>query len=188
MIATLSGKTSHVLADSIILEVNGIGYEVRLTAPDFVKATVGQNLKLFIYQHLREDASDLYGFVQPETKLLFEQLISVSGVGPKMGLTILSAVSADDVRSAIATENGEILRGVSGVGDRTAARIIVELRNKVMGGARLLSSQFRGNVVYEALRQLGYSAQTAQAATAAVPPDIKTDEERIKLALKEAAK
>jgi len=186
MIATLSGKVSQLLPTSVIIEIAGVGYEVRMPVRDLAKLKTEKPARLFIYEHIREESHDLYGFAEPETKALFEQLVGVSGVGPKMALAILSSVDADTVRAAIANEGVEVLQSVPGVGARTAARIIIELRNKALGDVRGLGTG--ADITYEALRRLGYSASQARSAAASVPRTVTSDEERIKLALKELAK
>ncbi|MBI4101054.1 Holliday junction branch migration protein RuvA [Candidatus Microgenomates bacterium] len=185
MIATINGTVSELLTNAVVMEVGGLGYEIRLTSEDLGKLKTGKKTKLYVHEHLREDAHELYGFSEPGSRELFEQLISVSGVGPKMAMAVLSAASAERVRSAIASGQTEILQAVSGVGKRTAGRIVVELRSKVIAEAKGLDKVGVDDAAYEALRKLGYSTQQAKEAVASIPTKLAGDEERIKYALKE---
>src|SRR5579884_2583933 len=103
MIATLSGKISEKTADHVVLECGGIGYEIFVTFEDFGTLNENEQTKLYIYEHLRENTHDLFGFKSRETKHLFELLLSVNGVGPRMALAILSVAGLQQVRQAIAT-------------------------------------------------------------------------------------
>ncbi len=149
---------------------------------------VGASLKLYIHEHLREDAHDLYGFSEPATLTLFGQLISVSGVGPKMAMAILSATHPDQLKAAIASGRAELLQAVAGVGKRTADRIALELKNKVTLARGVAAQALAEDAAYEALRQLGYSTSQAKQALQAVPTSATTDEARVKSALKALAR
>src|SRR5579871_6532840 len=122
MIATLSGRVTEKLPDGVILEVGGIGYEVFASVEELVKISTGTSIQLYIYDHIREDLHSLYGFKSLSSKQLFVQLLSVSGVGPKMAMQILSS-GEDRLRQAIAAGNPALLKGVIGVGTKTAERL-----------------------------------------------------------------
>lgn len=190
MIATLSGIVSEKLLDSIVLDVHGVGYGLYATAEEADRLVVGQPVALFVYEHIREQAHDLFGFMSRDTKSLFEQLLGVNGVGPKMALSLLSIGSPAAVRQAIATGDTKSIQRANGVGKRVAERIIVDLKDKVgLVGVDLQSTgMLRGeglllqDEAVEALVSLGYTS--ADAATALQPIDSSLpSEDRIKLAL-----
>ena len=131
MIATLTGLVSEKLGDQIVLDVAGVGYGVLVTGDDFAQLATGKTAKLYIHEHIREDAHDLYGFSSLDTKQLFEQLLSVKNVGPKVALAVLGIGNGTAVRAAIAAGDVKLLQTAKGVGKRAAEQIIVELRDKV---------------------------------------------------------
>jgi Holliday junction DNA helicase RuvA len=181
MIATLRGLVAEKLPDSLVLEVAGVGYELNVMADDWGGAKLGTELSYYIYEQIREDTHNLYGFHAFSSKQLFAQLLGISGVGPKLAMQILSSAGEARLRQAITAGDPELLRGVSGVGPKTAQRVIVELRGKVEEGAAGLAPVT--DSTYQALVALGYSPAQATAAVAALPPDVKGDQERLKLAL-----
>ena len=191
MIATLSGVVSEKLAEQVVIDVQGVGYGIYTTAEDFGRLTNGEPAKVYIYEHVREQAHDLFGFLSRDTQQLFEQLLAVNGVGPKMALNVLSIGTSQDVRAAIAGGDVKFIQQASGVGKKVAERIVVELKDKVglastdLQSVGLLQSESNllGDEAIEALVALGYSAQDAVKALQAVDPALPTDE-RIKLALK----
>jgi len=190
MIATLSGVVSEKMADMIVLDVRGVGYGLQVTAEDFGRLPTGESAKLYVYEHVREQAYDLFGFVQYDTKKLFEQLLGVKNVGPKVALAVLDIGTAPAVRGAIAAGDVKLLQSAKGVGKRAAEQIVVELRDKVGLGA---SEAAEGIVTrpgvntqdeaVEALISLGYSPQDATLALKDIDAMLPV-EERIKLALK----
>lgn len=186
MIARLTGKIVDKVGDTLIVEVGGLGYEVFVTAADWGAAKVGSTATYQIYEQIREDAYNLYGFAEAEAKQLFIQLIGISGIGPKVALAVLSAASLEQLKQAIVAGDPDLLRGVSGVGKKTAERIVMELRGKVeaLAGASVSS----GDAAYQALVGLGYTGQQAADAVAQIPTDIKGDQDRIKAALKGLSK
>lgn len=190
MIATLSGIVSEKLRDLVVLDVNGVGYGLNVTAEDFSRLTIGEIAKLYVYEHIREQGYDLFGFVQLDTKTLFEQLLGVKNVGPKVALAVLDIGNAAAVRGAIAAGDVKLLQSAKGVGKRAAEQIVVELRDKV----GVMASDAAEGIVsrpgintqdeaVEALMSLGYSPQDAMLALKDIDPELST-EERIKLALK----
>lgn len=190
MIATLSGVISEKLMDMVVLDVNGVGYGLQVTAEDFGRLTTGEQAKLYVYEHIREQAFDLFGFVQLDTKKLFEQLLGVKNVGPKVALAVLDIGTAPAVRGAIAAGDVKLLQSAKGVGKRAAEQIVVELRDKVgltaseaAEGIVLRPGVVNGDEAIEALVSLGYSAQDATAALQDIDPTLSV-EERITLALK----
>jgi len=192
MIATLSGMVAEKISDVVVLDVQGVGYGLLVTTEDYSRLTQGERAKVYVYEHIREQAHDLFGFVTLDTKQLFELLLGVNGVGPKMALSVLSIGTASDVRAAIASGDLKMIQRANGVGKRVAERIVVDLKDKVglegvdLATTGLLQSDrvLTQDEAVEALVMLGYSAQDAAAALADVPADLPT-EDRIKQALKQ---
>ncbi|NBW29164.1 Holliday junction branch migration protein RuvA, partial [bacterium] len=131
MIASISGRVEEKELEKVIIETNGIGYLVSITTKDYDELEVGKNTKLYIFENIREDSYDLYGFVYKSTKSLFNQLISVKNVGPKVALSILSLGSDQEIKNAIAGGDVKFLVTAKGVGKRAAEQVVVELRDKV---------------------------------------------------------
>lgn len=190
MIATLTGMVDEKLLTHIVVDVSGVGYGVIVSAADFGTLTTGELAKLYIHEHIKEDAHDLYGFKTQEAKQLFEQLLSVKNVGPKVALAVLDIGSMGSVRSAIASGDVKTLQSAKGVGKRAAEQIVVELRDKVgtpVGeGAEQIVGRSGVNATDEAVQALvalGYSDIDAQQALEGVDAS-KPVEERIRLALK----
>ena len=190
MIATLNGVVSEKLHDQVVIDVNGVGYGLQVTAEDFGRLHSGERAKLYVYEHIREQGYDLFGFVQIDTKALFEQLLGVKNVGPKVALAVLDIGNAAGVRGAIAAGDVKLLQSAKGVGKRAAEQIVVELRDKV---GVVASDAAEGIVTrpgintqdeaVEALISLGYSPQDAMVALQKIDSELSV-EERIKLALK----
>lgn len=191
MIATLTGVVAEKLLDVVVLDVQGVGYGLFVTNEDYGNLTQGQNARVYVYEHIREVSHDLFGFLKLDTKKLFEQLLGVNGVGPKMALSILSIGNADQVRAAIASGDVKFIQQASGVGKRVAERVVVELKDKVglegveLGATGLLQSDnlLLKDEAVEALVSLGYSPQDANKSLQSIDAKLPT-EERIKLALK----
>ncbi len=131
MIAYLRGKVLTTTAETAIFDVNGVGYEAYCTGAVFRKLTVGAVAELYTYLQVKEDGITLFGFDSPKEKELFLKLISVSGVGPKMGISILASLSADDFALAVATADVKRLSAVKGLGKKTAEKIVLELHGKI---------------------------------------------------------
>ena len=131
MIAYLRGKVLTTTAETAILDVNGVGYEVYCSGGVFRTLTVGAVGELYTYLQVKEDGITLFGFDSPKEKELFLKLISVSGVGPKLGISILATLSADDFAMAIATADVKRLSAVKGLGKKTAEKIVLELHGKI---------------------------------------------------------
>ncbi len=191
MIATLTGTVAEKLNDVIVLDVNGVGYGLLMTTEDFGRLTTGQSSKVYVHEHIREQSHDLFGFVGLDTKQLFELLLGVNGVGPKMALNVLSVGSSNNVRAAIATGDVKYIQQASGVGKRVAERIVVDLKDKVgLEGVELSAtgllqgdSMLLRDEAVEALVSLGYTAQDALAALQNIDPTMSI-EDRITLALR----
>lgn len=192
MIATLSGTVSEHVKGQVVLDVRGVGYGLQVTNEDMGRLAAGTSTKLYVYEHIREQAHDLYGFVSLDTKQLFEQLLDVNGVGPKMALNILSIGNGSEVRVAIAGGDTKFISQAQGVGKRVAERVVVELKDKVgLEGVDLSTTgMLQGDSLLlkdeavEALVSLGYTPQDAAKALANVDPLLPTAQ-RITLALKQ---
>lgn len=191
MIATLSGIISEKFEDVIVLDVAGVGYGLLVTLEDYGQLNVGEPAKLYVHEHIREDSHDLYGFIKRDTQKLFEQLLSVKNVGPKVALAVLSIGPAASVRGAIANGDVKLLQTAKGVGKRAAEQMVVELRDKVglVAGADAEGLITRGGIntadeAVQGLMALGYSDADAQRALQDIDPLLSV-EERIKLALKQ---
>lgn len=190
MIATIEGTVSEKLHDSVVVELGGIGYEVVVTVGDWGSVVTGKSSKFYIYEHIREDSHQLFGFQERAAKELFIQLLSVNGVGPKVAMQIMSAASLERLQSAIAVGDLDLFKGVSGVGKKTAERIMVELKGKVsVGDGAILGAQVGGaanstDAAYQALIGLGYKPTQAAEAVARIPAEVTNEQERVKQALR----
>ncbi len=199
MIHYLKGRFAMQTENGIVIDVGGIGYEVAVPASSPVySCTEGQSVMLYTYMAVREDDVSLYGFTDTEGLSLFKKLLSVSGIGAKGAMSILSAMSADDCRRAIAFEDADMLTRANGIGKKTAQRIVLELKDKVnapLSGVNPVTGEIlentdggNGNAKGEALNALvalGYSRSEALSALASVPDTDLTSEEYIKKALKQ---
>ncbi len=190
MIATLNGVVSEKLGQEVVLDVQGVGYSLAMTDQSHSLLKIGQTVKLYVYEHLREDAHDLYGFSSADDKQLFEQLLSVKNVGPKVALAVLSIGSSDKVRTAIAAGDVRLLQTAKGVGKRAAEQMVVELRDKVGLPAAQTAEDLvnRGGIntsdeAVAGLVALGYTETDALSALQHVDAKLPT-EERIKQALR----
>ncbi|HSX34460.1 MAG TPA: Holliday junction branch migration protein RuvA [Candidatus Saccharimonadales bacterium] len=192
MIATLTGVVAEKTMDAVVLDVSGVGYGVLVASEDYNRLGAGDLVKLYIYEHIREVSHDLFGFLRTETKDLFELLLGVNGVGPKMALSVLSIGNTGEVRQAIAGGDTKTIQRANGVGKRVAERIVVDLKDKVglagvdLSTTGMLQSEhaISQDEAAEALIILGYSPQDAAKALSDVDPALPT-EERIRLALKQ---
>jgi Holliday junction DNA helicase RuvA len=174
MIAHLRGKLLAKHPNQAILETGGVGYDVTISVPTFSDLPgVGSEVSLHIHTHVREDLIALYGFLRPAEKYLFEKLITVSGIGPKLAITILSGMAADEMVGAIRGNDIERLTRIPGIGKKTAERMVLELRDKlpVPIGEAVAASPAMSPVeedVLSALMNLGYQRVTAEKALTAV--------------------
>ncbi|MFH0951293.1 MAG: Holliday junction branch migration protein RuvA [bacterium] len=187
MIAYLQGKIIDKHSQYLILLVNGVGYKVFVSLNTLADCQPEQEVGLHTYQQVKEDGLALYGFLQAEELELFELLISVSGIGPKSGLNVLSIAGVDDVKQSIALNDPSLLTKVSGIGKKTAERIVLELKNKI-GILPSLAGQANGlsgaSEEIDALIQLGYSLTQARQALQQVDSSITDSAQRLKAALK----
>ena len=191
MIATLSGRVSEKLGDIVVLDVGGVGYGLNVTSEDFGALSAGDEAKVYVYEHIREQSHDLFGFVSQETQALFEQLLSVNGVGPKMTLNMLSVGSNSGVKQAIASGDVAFIQQANGVGKRLAERVVVDLKDKVglvgvdlqSTGMLQSSDSLQQDEAVSGLIALGYTEADAAKALQGIDPKLPV-EDRIKQALK----
>ncbi len=170
MIAHLRGHLVAKHPNQAIVDCAGVGYDVAISVPTFSDLpTVGAEVSLFIHTHVREDALALYGFLRAEEKQLFERLISVSGIGPKLAITILSGMPAEEMVSAIRGNDVSKLTRIPGIGKKTAERMVLELRDKLdaFAAAPVRAASPVEDDVLSALLNLGYQRPAAEKAVAA---------------------
>ena len=187
MIAYISGKIVQKTDKSIIISAGGIGYQVFVSTDVLARSPgVGETIELSTYLAVRENALDLFGFETIDEKNFFELLLSVSGIGPRSALSILSIAPMTTIKKAIGSGDTSYLTKVSGIGRKTAEKIVVELRDKLSAlGHKDDTGSLRGESdILEALQSLGYSLNDARNAAKEVPSDIVGTNARIKEALK----
>lgn len=192
MIAHLRGIVEEKFgSNGIIVDVAGVGYEMLVPVLDYENCTLGEERKFYTYHQVRENAEELYGFSSLVAKKLFELLISVQGVGPKAGIAIMSLAEAEEVRNAIANADVKFVAQASGVGKKSAERVIVDLKDKVGIPSRYGATEVTGGAAttiesdeaLDALIALGFPLKEATAALEKVDSGLPV-EERVRLALK----
>ncbi len=190
MIRMVRGTVMARGKDYVVIDVGsdagGVGYKVFVTEPAALAANINERLLLHTYLQVREDALNLFGFGDAEELAMFELLLGVNGVGPKVALASLSVLSPDMLRMAVASEEPAMIARVPGVGKRTAEKIVLDLRDKVKQVSGLQSLAYATDVdseVVDALISLGYSVVEAQRAVQKLPKEATDVEERLRLAL-----
>ena len=190
MIAHVSGVVAEKFNSSLIVDVHGVGYEVAVAAIDYDAALLNEPIKLFTYHHIREQSQELFGFSSLAAKKLFEMLITVQGVGPKAALAILSLGESETVRNAIANSDAAFITKASGVGKKTAERVVVDLSDKVgmpivynTTSSGAVQTMNHNDEALEALMALGYNLNDATRALEGISTDLTTAE-RVTQALK----
>lgn len=188
MISFLRGKILNKGKGFVIVETRDVGYKIFISPTFFADLDLGQEIDMYTHQYVREDALDLFGFRSLEELELFELLISISGIGPKSALGVLAIATPDDVKDSIARGDSALLQKVSGIGKKTAERVVLELREKI-GHISISAKDSSGNASgsgdeIDALMALGYSMQQAREALKNVDSNIKDSGERIREALK----
>ena len=190
MISRLRGKAVAWDADGLVLDVNGVGYRLFATPAAVKKADGADEVVLETHLHVREDAMQLFGFADGDERELFEQLLAVSGVGPKVALAIVSGSPSPDLRRAIALEDTARFEAIPGIGKKTAQRVVLELKEKIAPLAAVEAPHLGAGdghiVARDALVELGYTVVDAEKALAAVDPALPA-EERVREALRIAA-
>ena len=192
MIAHIRGIVTEKIAGPIVVDVQGVGYELSVALGDFEAAQNGQEATFYTYHHIREQAEELFGFGSLAAKKLFQILIAVQGVGPKAALAILSLGSSEQVRNALAQGDAGFVQKAAGVGKKTAERIIVDVRDKVGVPTQFGTTEStltaptpgeQPDEAREALMALGYTLADATKALEGIAQDLPTAE-RVRLALK----
>lgn len=187
MIASVTGTILHKNKNSLVVEVGGVGLLILTPAPVLDRVSIGEQVFLHTHLVLRQDSVALYGFDTVEARDIFTLLLSVDGIGPRLALAILSALTPDSIRRAIVNEQAEIFSQVAGVGKKTAQKILVSLQDRITGEeglAPILRMSETDHEVLSALIALGYSVVEAQSALQAIPRDAPQDvEARLRLAL-----
>ena len=191
MIGRLSGTLLEKHPPQIVIDVNGVGYEVDVPMSTLYNLpATGERVTLLTHFAVREDAQQLYGFLSATERDTFRQLIKISGVGPKLALSVLSGLSVQDLAQAVALQETGRLTKIPGVGKKTAERLLLELKGKLadeIGAGGAVAARGAGGDVLNALVALGYSDKEAALAVKALPEDVAV-EEGIRLALKSLAK
>lgn len=186
MIASISGKVIQLTKETIIMDINGLGFEVFVPKPLLSETEAGDLLYLYTYMLVREDNIALYGFTSLEEKQLFLQFLAVGGIGPKLSLSILSSLSIDNIRSAILSEKPDYFSRVPGIGKKTAQKIIIQMQGKLpdSDGLAIRSITDVDDAVVDALISLGYSVVEAQTALQTIPKNTPDDvETKLRVAL-----
>ncbi len=192
MYAYISGIVEEIDINGLVIGNNGIGYYIQCPSSVMNNTSVGQSAKIYTYQHVREDAIILFGFISKEDRTMFLRLISVSGIGPKIALQVLSSLSAGELAMILVGGDASALTKVPGIGKKTAQRMILELREKVDNDELVSATVQKGSApqssmisdaIY-ALAALGYSSQEASRAVEAVAANCNDTESIIRAVLK----
>ena len=187
MIGSLNGNIELLLNPYVLVDVSGVGYKVLVSEKVYSNLKLGEKIKFFVYTHVREDEISLFGFLNAEELKLFENLISVSGVGPKTALNIFSFGSKSEIEGAIIRGDVSFFTSVPRLGTKNAQKIIIELKNKMggLGDLDLSGKDFTQNKeVVEALKTFGFSVSEAQRAVREIKATDITTEDKIRLSLK----
>lgn len=187
MIAYLKGKVKISRPGFVVLDIDGVGYKVTVSPQGNFKEK--NEYELFIHHHIKEDASDFYGFEKFEELELFEKLLSVNGVGPKAAMTIISMAPVEKIIDAIITEDASFFQSAPGIGKKVAIKIILDLKSKIS------NLKYSGNIgggkhedVYDGLEVLGYKKVEIDKIISKIPSDLKTSEDKIRWCLKNLAR
>ncbi len=186
MISYIKGTIQNKGKGYVIVLTGDLGYKVYVNDSIYAELDMNQAVEFYTFHNVKEDASDLYGFYQMDQLEMFELLLSISGVGPKSAMATLGIASINDIKESISRGDSSLLIKVSGIGKKTAERIVLELRDKVVlasGGVKSDGTQASADEI-DALMALGYSLQQAREALKQVDPGIKDSGKRIKEALK----
>jgi holliday junction DNA helicase RuvA len=189
MIARIKGEIAFFRDNYVVVDVSGVGYKIFVTDFSMGKIAGKEDVELYTHTYVREDTLSLYGFLTFDELEMFELLISISGIGPKAGIGILSIAEPKTIRTAVISGDSSILTRVSGVGRKTAERVILELKNRIseLPGEDQGTAKVDSEAI-EALISLGYTNAQAREALKSVPEEIKGVSERVKLALRNLGK
>jgi Holliday junction DNA helicase RuvA len=187
MIAKIEGQVSYIGNRFLIVDVHGVGYKLFVTNETLSLSKIDESIRLWVYTAVRENSIDLYGFLEMQDLSFFELLLNVSGIGPRSALSILSVAPVHILRKAIASGDTTYLNKVSGIGSKTAGKIIVELKNKLKeyeDDDTDSQSMKEEKDILEALKTLGYSQEEAREAVKRIPEEITEMNNRLREALK----
>ena len=186
MIYSLVGRVKKVFNTFVAFDIHGVGFKVFMSEKDLKSLSGDAELEIFTHLHVKEDALDLYGFLSPKELSFFELLISVSGVGPRSALSILDVAEIGKLTAAIVENRPDLLTQASGIGRKTAERVIIELRGKVatLQSEEIVKSMESDGDLVEILSSLGYRKESARSALSKISVDVKGLEARLKEALK----
>lgn len=191
MIGMLTGKVAGFRNNKLLLDVHGVGYALSVTSRDIAKTKVGDKAVFQIHTYVKEDTLALFGFLTQEDMLIFKNLIKVSGVGPKLALTILSQHTAKEITVAISKADTSFFQSISGIGKKNAQKIIVDLKSKYGSINELNLSEIEKQThqdLISALKTLGYQTSEINQLIKNIPPELTKTEEQLKFALKELHK
>jgi Holliday junction DNA helicase RuvA len=189
MLAFLRGTIRSILPDSVVVELHDVGYRVFLPATLRERVRVGERVELYCHEVVREDRRELFGMGSADELALFHELLTVSGVGPKIALGLLGLGTPLEIRGAIAREDAAYLSKVIGIGRKTAERVVVELKGKMAAYAEASAARQGGESdVMDALVQLGYKIQEVREVIRKLPASAATTEEKLKIALQALGK
>ncbi len=187
MIGSLRGKILLKDGLNVIVDVNGVGYRVLISEKQMLKTLMDQEVMFYIYSHIREDAFDLFGFSELADLKLFENLIGVSGVGPKTAMSIFSFLTREEIVNAVLKGDAGAFTGIPRLGNKNAQKIIIELKNKLGDTSIIDLNELGGSTndeVFEALKGFGFSAKEISDALKNIDKNATTIEEKIKLSIK----
>ncbi len=190
MISSIRGRIIHKGIDRIEIDTNGIGWEVFLSKNGLSKVVMDEEIEIFTFHHLAEGCDLLYGFLSRRDKRVFEMLLSVSGIGPKISMEIFSVGNGDRILRAVSEADVEFFQQVKGLGRKGAQRIIVDLKSKVGNIKELdLKAEEGGNeIIYQALQGLGFTRKEISRSLRELPENLQSEDEIIKYALKQLGK
>lgn len=188
MIAFLKGKVIEYTPGAIILDVQNVGYKISININQTAK--VGQEKNFYIYEHIREDIYDLYGFLEQSELNLFKNLLSVSGIGPKVAMNIMSIADTNKIIKAIETEDLPFFINIPGIGKKAAAKIILDLKSKISidESASVIGRSGETDNIVEALASLGYQKSEILKVIYKIPEDLNNEEDKIRWCLKNLSK
>lgn len=189
MISYLKGRAVLCKWGLIIIETGGVGYKVSVNPQIKIKNNIvdtQEDIELYIYEHIREDADDLYGFLTYQELELFEKLISVNGVGPKAGLNIMSFAETDKILCAIISDDMSFFTAISGIGKKVAAKIILDLKSKISSdkSINVVGNFDEADDLMDAMQSLGYKKAEVQGLIRKIPAEVISTEEKVRWCLK----
>lgn len=181
MIGYIKGRLIYKKNENVLIETGGIGYRVFLSKSDVDQLSLDDQVEFYCFHHIREDTSELFGFKSSDDLEIFEKLMQVSGVGPKVALSIVSSLGREKIIGALGQNNPTVFQSVSGVGGKLAAKIVIELKSKISGGDILMP---QSDETVEALVALGYKKQEIIPYVSQLPPELVSVNEKIRYILK----